>query len=49
MIDFTSIQQMLEDSGSSGLPLWKNIMISDCQRQGIGADGAPAAGHGPGR
>ena len=36
MIDFTSIQQMLEDSGSSGLPLWKNIMISDCQRQGIG-------------
>ena len=36
MIDFTSIQQMLEDTENSGLPLWKNIMISDCQRQGIG-------------
>ena len=35
MIDFTSIQQMLEDTRTSGLPLWKNIMVSDCARQGI--------------
>ena len=35
MIDFTSIQQMLEDTKTSGLPLWQNIMVSDCARQGI--------------
>ena len=35
MIDFTSIQQMLEDAKTGGLPLWQNIMVSDCARQGI--------------
>lgn len=35
MIDFTSIQQMLEDTKIGGLPLWQNIMVSDCARQGI--------------
>lgn len=35
MIDFTSIAQMLEDSRQAGLPLWKNIQLSDCQRQDI--------------
>ena len=35
MIDFTSIQQMLEDTKTGGLPLWQNIMVSDCARQGI--------------
>ena len=35
MIDFTSIQQMLEDTSASGLPLWDNIRRSDCQRQDI--------------
>lgn len=35
MIDFTSMEQMLQDTQSSGLPLWENIMESDCRRQGI--------------
>lgn len=35
MIDFTSIQQMLEDTAQSGLPLWDNIRRSDCHAQGI--------------
>ena len=35
MIDFTSIQQMLEDSRDAGLPLWKNIQLSDCHHQDI--------------
>lgn len=35
MIDFTSIQQMLDDSREANLPLWKNIQLSDCQRQDI--------------
>ena len=35
MIDFTSIQQMLEDTKTGSLPLWQNIMVSDCARQGI--------------
>ena len=35
MIDFTSIQQMLDDSRQAGLPLWKNIQLSDCQMQDI--------------
>lgn len=35
MIEFTSIQQMLSDTQARGLPLWENIMESDCQRQGI--------------
>ena len=35
MIDFTSIQQMLEDTKTGGLPLWQTIMVSDCARQGL--------------
>ena len=35
MIDFTSIQQMLEDTAHSSLPLWDNIRRSDCRAQGI--------------
>lgn len=35
MIDFTSIQQMLEDTAHSGLPLWDNIRRCDCHAQGI--------------
>ena len=35
MIDFTSSQQMLEDTAQSGLPLWDNIRRSDCHAQGI--------------
>ena len=35
MIEFTSIQQMLEETSSSGLPLWDAIRQADCQRQGI--------------
>lgn len=35
MIDFTSIHQMLEDSRQADLPLWKNIQLSDCQRQDL--------------
>lgn len=27
MIDFTSIQQMLDDSRETGLPLWKSIQL----------------------
>jgi len=35
MIDFTSIEQMLRDTQASGLPLWENILLSDCEREGI--------------
>jgi len=35
MIEFTSIEQMLRDTDRSGLPLWENILLSDCQRQDI--------------
>ena len=35
MIDFTSIEQMLQDTRQSGMPLWQNIQLSDCQRQDI--------------
>ena len=35
MIEFTSIQQMLEETSSSGLPLWDALRQADCQRQGI--------------
>ena len=35
MIDFTSIEQMLRDTEASGLPLWENILLSDCENQGI--------------
>ena len=38
MIDFTSIQQMLESADASHLPLWDAIRRSDCQRQGIGPE-----------
>ncbi|MCI9157229.1 MAG: L-serine ammonia-lyase, iron-sulfur-dependent, subunit alpha [Lawsonibacter sp.] len=34
-MDFTSIEQMLRDTERSGLPLWKSIQLSDCQRQDI--------------
>ena len=35
MIDFTSIDQMLADTRQQGIPLWENILESDCARQGI--------------
>lgn len=35
MIDFTSIEQMLHDTQASDLPLWENILLSDCEREGI--------------
>ena len=35
MIDFTSIEQMLKDTKESGLPLWENILLSDCRHQDI--------------
>ena len=35
MIDFTSIEQMLRDTRESGLPLWENILRSDCEREAI--------------
>lgn len=38
MIEFSSIEQMLEDTVHSGLPLWENIMLSDCAQQGISAE-----------
>ena len=38
MIDFTSIEQMLQDTAHSGAPLWKNIQLSDCARQDITPD-----------
>ena len=38
MIDFTSIEQMLRDTEASGLPLWENILLSDCENQGISRD-----------
>ncbi|MCI9556424.1 L-serine ammonia-lyase, iron-sulfur-dependent, subunit alpha [Oscillospiraceae bacterium 50-16] len=34
-MDFTSIAQMLEDCRQSGLPLWKSVQLSDCDRQNI--------------
>ncbi|MGE4276224.1 MAG: L-serine ammonia-lyase, iron-sulfur-dependent, subunit alpha [Lawsonibacter sp.] len=34
-MDFTSIEQMLRDTELSGLPLWENILLSDCAHQGI--------------
>lgn len=38
MIEFSSVEQMLEDTRVSGLPLWENIMRSDCEQQGISAE-----------
>ena len=35
MIEFTSLDQMLRDTEQSGLPLWENILLSDCARQNI--------------
>ena len=35
MIDFTSIEQMITGAERAGLPLWKGIQLSDCQRQDI--------------
>ena len=35
MIEFDSIEQMLQDAQESGLALWEDILRSDCQRQGI--------------
>ncbi len=35
MIDFTSIEQMIAGAEQAGLPLWKGIQLSDCQRQNI--------------
>lgn len=35
MITFGSIEQMLADTAQSGLPLWENILESDCALQGI--------------
>ncbi|MEA4934580.1 MAG: L-serine ammonia-lyase, iron-sulfur-dependent, subunit alpha [Lawsonibacter sp.] len=34
-MDFTSIDQMLQDTEQSGLPLWENVLLSDCAHQGI--------------
>ena len=35
MIAFDSIAQMLQDTEQSGLPLWENILESDCRRQDL--------------
>lgn len=35
MIDFTSITQMLRDTQECALPLWENILRSDCAHQAI--------------
>jgi len=35
MIEFTSIQQMLDDACQSGLPLWDAIRQSDCRQHDI--------------
>ena len=35
MITFESIEQMLQDTEQAGIPLWENILLSDCERQGI--------------
>ena len=35
MIEFDSIEQMLQDAQESGLALWEDILLSDCRRQGI--------------
>ena len=42
MIDFTSIEQMLSDTARAGLPLWENILLSDCHRQGISRESSTA-------
>lgn len=38
MIEFSSIEQMIEDTRAGGLSLWENIMRSDCEQQGISAE-----------
>lgn len=38
MIEFVSIEQMLDDTARTGLPLWENIRRSDCSAQDIGPD-----------
>lgn len=38
MIEFVSIEQMLDDTAKVGLPLWENIRRSDCCAQDIGPD-----------
>ncbi len=35
MITFESLEQMLLDTRQSGLPLWKNVQLSDCRTQNI--------------
>ena len=35
LIAFDSIAQMLQDTEQSGLPLWENILESDCRRQDL--------------
>ena len=35
MIEFTSIEQMLLDTAERNIPLWENIMESDCHKQDI--------------
>ena len=35
MIAFDSIAQMLQDTEQFGLPLWENILESDCRRQDL--------------
>ena len=37
MIAFDSIAQMLQDTEQFGLPLWENILESDCRRQDLPA------------
>lgn len=38
MINFQSIEQMLQDTAEQALPLWENIQLSDCHQQGITRD-----------
>ena len=38
MIEFTSVEQMLDDTARCGLPLWENIRRSDCRAQDMGPD-----------
>ena len=35
MIEFSSIEQMLQDAAAQSLPLWEDIRQSDCRTQGI--------------
>lgn len=42
MIEFSSIEQMIEDTRACGLPLWENIMRSDCEQQGISEEASLA-------